>query len=108
MLLCLDLGHDDWKKNGRLKTANDLRDAIYHGEVTRLRPKLMTAAVVIAGLLLVLWSQATHVDVMNRIATPMVGGGASPLLNLLDCLAIYFPCRSRSLAAPGNLIEYTR
>ena len=47
----------------------ELRDAIYHGAVKRVRPKAMTAAVIIAGLLPILWSQGAGADVMKRIAT---------------------------------------
>ena len=105
MLLYLDLAYDDWKKNGRLETAGDLRDAIYHGAVRRLRPKVMTAAVIIAGLLPILWSEGTGADMMKRIATPMVGGVVtSTFMNLLVYPAIYFIWRSRELAAPGKKV----
>src|SRR5664279_5428502 len=56
MLLYLDLAYDDWKKKGLLTSTAGLRDAIYHGAVKRVRPKAMTAAVIIAGLLPILWS----------------------------------------------------
>jgi Cu(I)/Ag(I) efflux system membrane protein CusA/SilA len=99
MLLYLDLAYEDWKKSGRLKSASDLRDAVYHGAVKRVRPKVMTAAVIIAGLLPILWSHGAGADVMKRIATPMVGGViTSTLMNLLVYPAIYFIWRSRSLA----------
>jgi Cu(I)/Ag(I) efflux system membrane protein CusA/SilA len=101
MLLYLDLAYEDWKKSGRLKSASDLRDAVYHGAVKRVRPKVMTAAVIIAGLLPILWSHGAGADVMKRIATPMVGGIiTSTLMNLLVYPAIYFLWRSRSLAPP--------
>ena len=50
MLLYLDLAYDEWIKKGLMRGADDLRDAIYHGAVKRVRPKAMTAAVIIAGL----------------------------------------------------------
>ena len=50
MLLYLDLAYDDWKKKGLMRNVADLRDAIYHGAVKRVRPKAMTACVIIAGL----------------------------------------------------------
>jgi Cu(I)/Ag(I) efflux system membrane protein CusA/SilA len=106
MLLYLDLAYEDWKKSGRLKTATDLRDAIYHGAVRRLRPKVMTAAVIIAGLLPILWSHGAGADVMKRIATPMVGGViTSTLMNLIAYPAIYFVWRSRELAAPDKKVS---
>ena len=57
-----------------MRNVTDLRDAIYHGAVKRVRPKAMTAAVIIAGLLPILWSHGAGADVMKRIATPMIGG----------------------------------
>lgn len=105
MLLYLDLAYDDWKKKGRLLTTTDLRDAIYHGAVKRVRPKAMTAAVIIAGLMPILWSHGTGADTMKRIALPMVGGViTSTLMELLVYPAIFFLWRSRSikpLDAPG-------
>ncbi len=98
MLLYLDLAYDEWKKTGLLRTATDLRDAIYHGAVKRVRPKAMTAAVIIAGLLPILWSHGTGADTMKRIALPMVGGViTSTLMELLVYPAIFFLWRSRGL-----------
>jgi Cu(I)/Ag(I) efflux system membrane protein CusA/SilA len=106
MLLYLDLAYDDRKKNGRLRTAGDLRDAIYDGAVRRLRPKIMTAAVIIGGLLPILWSEGTGADVMKRIATPMVGGViTSTLVTLIAYPAIYFLWRSRELTPPGEKVS---
>ena len=99
MLLYLDLAYDDWKKKGLLTSTAGLRDAIYHGAVKRVRPKAMTAAVIIAGLLPILWSHGAGADVMKRIATPMVGGVVtSTLMELLVYPAIFFIWRARSLA----------
>jgi Cu(I)/Ag(I) efflux system membrane protein CusA/SilA len=98
MLLYLDLAYDEWKKKGLMRHAADLRDAIYHGAVKRVRPKAMTACVIIAGLAPILWSSGTGADVMKRIATPMVGGVVtSTLMELLVYPAIFFLWRSRSL-----------
>jgi Cu(I)/Ag(I) efflux system membrane protein CusA/SilA len=98
MLLYLDLAYDEWKKKGLMRHASDLRDAIYHGAVKRVRPKAMTACVIIAGLAPILWSHGTGADVMKRIATPMVGGVVtSTLMELLVYPAIFFLWRSRSL-----------
>ncbi|HWA24873.1 MAG TPA: efflux RND transporter permease subunit [Lacunisphaera sp.] len=98
MLLYLDLAYDEWKKSGRLLTPTDLRDAIYHGAVKRVRPKAMTAAVIIAGLLPILWSHGTGADTMKRIALPMVGGVVtSTLMELLVYPAIFYLWRVRAL-----------
>jgi Cu(I)/Ag(I) efflux system membrane protein CusA/SilA len=103
MLLYLDLAYDEWKKKGLMRHAVDLRDAIYHGAVKRVRPKAMTACVIIAGLAPILWSHGTGADVMKRIATPMVGGVVtSTLMELLVYPAIFFLWRSRSFK-PADL-----
>jgi Cu(I)/Ag(I) efflux system membrane protein CusA/SilA len=98
MLLYLDLAYEDWKKKGLLNSAAALRDAIYHGAVKRVRPKAMTACVIIAGLAPILWSHGAGADVMKRIATPMVGGViTSTIMELAVYPAIYFLWRSREL-----------
>ena len=103
MLLYLDLAHDERKQAGRLNTVTDLRDAIYHGAVKRVRPKAMTAAVIIAGLLPILWSEGTGADVMKRIALPMVGGVVtSTLMELLVYPAIFFLWRRRTRRLPRS------
>ena len=98
MLLYLDLAFDDWKKKGLMRNLTDLRDAIYHGAVKRVRPKAMTACVIIAGLAPILWSHGSGADVMKRIATPMIGGVVtSTIMELLVYPAIYYLWRSRQL-----------
>jgi copper/silver efflux system protein len=79
-------------------SASGLRHAIEHGAVQRVRPKAMTVAVIIAGLLPILWSGGTGSEVMSRIAVPMIGGMLSaPLLSLLVIPAAYWLMRRRSL-----------
>jgi Cu(I)/Ag(I) efflux system membrane protein CusA/SilA len=111
MLLYLDLAYEQWVKNGNLSTPTDLRDAIYHGAVKRVRPKAMTAAVIIAGLLPIVWSHGAGADVMKRIATPMIGGVVtSTLMELLVYPAIYYVWRSpqvRRSRCPVQLVEAT-
>jgi Cu(I)/Ag(I) efflux system membrane protein CusA/SilA len=98
MLLYLDLAYDDWGKRGLLTSRAGLRDAIYHGAVKRVRPKAMTAAVIIAGLLPILWSHGAGADIMKRIATPMVGGiVTSTIMELMVYPAIFFIWRARQL-----------
>ncbi|MDP3845279.1 MAG: efflux RND transporter permease subunit [Pseudomonas sp.] len=78
-----------------------LRNAIREGAVQRVRPKAMTVAVIIAGLLPILWSGGTGSEVMSRIAVPMIGGMLSaPLLSLLVIPAAYWLMRRRQLATP--------
>ncbi|MGA6993895.1 MAG: CusA/CzcA family heavy metal efflux RND transporter, partial [Candidatus Deferrimicrobiaceae bacterium] len=74
MLLYLDVAYDAMKRKGLMNTMGDLKEAIFDGAVKRIRPKIMTAAVIIAGLLPIMWSTGTGADVMKRIAAPMVGG----------------------------------
>jgi copper/silver efflux system protein len=98
MLLYLDLAYDEWRQKGLLRNVADLRDAIYHGAVKRLRPKIMTACVIIAGLAPILWSHGTGADVMKRIAAPMIGGVITSTISVLMVYpAIYYLWRSRSL-----------
>jgi Cu(I)/Ag(I) efflux system membrane protein CusA/SilA len=98
MLLYLDLAYDQWQREGKMRDAADLRDAIYHGAVKRVRPKAMTAAVIIGGLVPILWSHGAGADVMKRIATPMIGGiVTSTLMELLVFPAIFFIWRSRAI-----------
>jgi Cu(I)/Ag(I) efflux system membrane protein CusA/SilA len=98
MLLYLDLAYDDWRKKGLLTSTAGLRDAIYHGAVKRVRPKAMTAAVIIAGLLPILWSHGAGADVMKRIATPMVGGVVtSTIMELMVYPAVFYIWRVHRL-----------
>jgi Cu(I)/Ag(I) efflux system membrane protein CusA/SilA len=98
MLLYLDIAYEQWIKQGQMRNVADLRDAIYHGAVKRVRPKAMTACVIIAGLAPILWSHGAGADVMKRIATPMVGGVVtSTLMELLVYPAVYYLWRSRHL-----------
>ena len=96
MLLYLDLAYADWKQRGTMKSTGDLHEAIYHGAVKRVRPKAMTACVIIAGLTPILWSHGAGADVMKRIATPMVGGVmTSTIMELAVYPAIYYLWRGR-------------
>ncbi|HZU52410.1 MAG TPA: efflux RND transporter permease subunit, partial [Holophagaceae bacterium] len=91
MLLFLDLAHDEAKRDGRLNTWGDLREAIIHGAVKRVRPKAMTVCAAFLGLLPIMWSSGTGADLMKRIAAPMVGGLATSfILELLVYPAVYY------------------
>jgi len=98
MLLYLDLAHKQWGDHGRMRTCGDLVQAIHHGAVKRIRPKVMTIAVIIAGLLPIMWSHGAGADVMKRIAAPMVGGVVtSGLMELLVYPVIFYIWRARRL-----------
>jgi Cu(I)/Ag(I) efflux system membrane protein CusA/SilA len=103
MLLYLDLAYDQWKKEGRLHTREDLRNAIMDGAVKRIRPKIMTVSVILAGLVPIMFSHGTGADVMKRIAAPMVGGVVtSTILELLIYPAIYMIWKERELKKTGT------
>jgi Cu(I)/Ag(I) efflux system membrane protein CusA/SilA len=74
----------------RALTQADLHAAIMSGAVERVRPKMMTVAAIMAGLLPIMWSHGTGAEVMQRIAVPMIGGMvSSALLTLIVIPAIY-------------------
>jgi len=74
MLLYLDLAYHEMEAKGKMRSLEDLREAIIHGAVKRLRPKVMTVGVMFMGLVPIMWSVGTGADVMRRIAAPMIGG----------------------------------
>jgi Cu(I)/Ag(I) efflux system membrane protein CusA/SilA len=101
MLLYLDLAYDEWVKKGRMKTTADLRESIMHGAVKRIRPKIMTVSVILAGLIPIMFSHGAGADVMKRIAAPMIGGVVtSTILELIIYPAIYRIWKGRGLAKP--------
>jgi Cu(I)/Ag(I) efflux system membrane protein CusA/SilA len=91
------------REEGVTLTLADLHAAIMHGAVERVRPKMMTVTVIIAGLLPIMWGSGTGSEVMRRIAAPMVGGMvSSTILTLLVIPAIYFLVKRTSLATIHN------
>jgi Cu(I)/Ag(I) efflux system membrane protein CusA/SilA len=73
-----------------------LLESIREGAVLRVRPKVMTVAVIIAGLLPILWGDGAGSEVMKRIAAPMVGGMiTAPLLSMLVLPAAYWLMRRK-------------
>ncbi|MGA0571225.1 efflux RND transporter permease subunit [Variovorax sp. VNK109] len=76
--------------DGRQPTLEELLDAVREGAVLRVRPKAMTVAVILAGLVPIVWSSGTGSEVMSRIAAPMLGGMVTaPLLSLFVIPAAY-------------------
>lgn len=85
------------------ETEATLIEAIREGAVLRVRPKAMTVAVIIAGLLPILWGSGTGSEIMSRIAAPMVGGMVTaPLLSLFVIPAAYRLMRRRQLPSAVN------
>jgi Cu(I)/Ag(I) efflux system membrane protein CusA/SilA len=98
MLLFLDLSYDDAKKKGLLRNDFELKEAVVHGAVKRIRPKIMTVATAALGLLPIMWSLGAGADVMKRIAAPMIGGlFTSFLLELLVYPAVYYLWKRKEL-----------
>ncbi|WP_445366643.1 efflux RND transporter permease subunit [Methylomonas sp. BW4-1] len=96
MLLYLKQAWAERMANGQHSEA-DLLAAIREGAVLRVRPKAMTVAVIIAGLLPILWGSGSGSEVMSRIAAPMLGGMVTaPLLSLLVIPAAYRLMRGRT------------
>ena len=82
MLLYLEQAWEVRRARGE-KNLRSLIEAIFEGAVLRVRPKAMTVAVIIAGLLPIMWGSGTGSEVMRRIAAPMVGGMVTaPLLSM--------------------------
>ncbi len=90
MLVYLDEAYERRAREGRMATAQDLRDAILEGAAQRVRPVMMTVAAIIGGLLPIMWTTGTGADVMKRIAAPMIGGMvSSTVLTLLVIPVLY-------------------
>ncbi len=90
MLVYLDEARDRWAREGRLKTAADVRAAVIEGAVERVRPKLMTVTTTVIGLLPIMWSTGTGSEAMKRIAAPMVGGLLSSAVLTLVILPVLY------------------
>lgn len=99
MLVYLDEAYDKRRAAGKMNTATDLREAIIEGAVDRVRPKLMTVATTLIGLLPVMYGTETGSQVMKRIAGPMVGGLiSSTVLTLVIIPVVYDMWKERGLA----------
>ena len=97
MLLFLDLSYEDAVRRGKMRTPEDLREAILHGAVQRIRPKAMTVGSAIIGLLPIMVSVGTGSDMMKRVVAPVVGGlVTSFVLELLVYPPVYEMWKKRS------------
>src|SRR5262249_27996528 len=98
-----DLAHGEARQRGRLRDRADLEEAIVHGAVKRVRPKMMTVTAAFMGLMPIMWSAGSGADVMKRIAAPMVGGLATSfLLELLVYPALYLLWRMHTDLGPAR------
>jgi len=106
MLIYLDSALKELKekraREGRPFTQDDLYAAIMSGAVDRVRPKMMTVAAIMAGLLPIMWTHGTGAEVMQRIAVPMIGGMvSSTVLTLVVIPAIYAVVKGFTLRKRG-------
>jgi Cu(I)/Ag(I) efflux system membrane protein CusA/SilA len=69
---------------------DDLLQAIKDGARLRLRPKVMTVATIVASLLPIMWSSRTGAEVMQPLATPVIGGMVSSLVHILIVTPVIF------------------
>ena len=100
MLIYLDNALKERQRRGEV-TPRVLREAIMEGAVLRVRPKAMTVAVIVAGLVPVFLSEGTGSEVMSRIAAPMIGGMiTAPLLSLFVLPVVYYLWKLRGLPKP--------
>ncbi len=98
MLIYLDHAIQRRRDTNQFATEHDLIAAIEEGAVQRVRPKAMTVAVIIAGLLPIMFGGGTGSEVMRRIAAPMVGGMiTAPILSMLVLPAAYLLLHRRNL-----------
>jgi len=98
MLLYLNLAWQHHQAQGTANNVLQLREAVIEGSLLRLRPKLMTVAAIIAGLLPIMLGSGTGSEVMRRIAAPMVGGMiTSTILTLVVIPAVFFLWKQRQL-----------
>ena len=107
MLLYLDLACESARTEGRLNTPADLRAAIVDGAARRIRPKFMTAAAMLLGLVPILWADGTGAEVMKRIAAPMAGGiVTSFLMELMVYPPVYEFWKRRRDVGHGRRREF--
>lgn len=89
---------DEFSIKGREVTEDDIRQAVTNGAGLRVRPVMMTATAIIAGLLPILYGTGTGAEVMSRIAAPMVGGMLSAvILTLLVLPTLFYLWRASSI-----------
>ncbi|MBI3438526.1 MAG: efflux RND transporter permease subunit [Proteobacteria bacterium] len=97
MLIYLRNALNEREASGAAITPAIIAEAVREGALLRLRPKAMTVAVILAGLIPILWTGGAGAEIMRRIAAPLVGGMLSaPLLSLFVIPAAYLLIRRRA------------
>jgi len=106
MLVYLDEAYERRVREGHMTTTQDLREAIMEGAVQRVRPKMMTVAAIMGGLLPIMWTTGTGADVMKRIAAPMIGGMvSSTILTLIVIPVLYFIWRRWIMRSDSSIVR---
>ena len=90
MVVYCDASYLRRKRAGLIRDLDDIIDATLEGSVQRLRPKLMTVATMLIGLVPLLWSQGAGADVMKRVAAPMVGGLLTSAFLTLEIIPVVY------------------
>src|SRR5437773_642713 len=103
MVVYLHEALDKRLRGGGTLTEEDIREATIAGSVLRLRPKLMTVAVVMAGLIPILWSTGVGSDVMKPIAAPIVGGMVTSTIHVLIITPVIFYLMKARALRKGTL-----
>jgi Cu(I)/Ag(I) efflux system membrane protein CusA/SilA len=103
MVVYLHEALDKRLRHGGEITARDVLQATIDGSVLRLRPKLMTVTVVMAGLIPIMWSTGVGSDVMKPIAAPIIGGMVTSTIHVLVNLPVMFYLMKRRALRKGRL-----
>jgi len=90
MIVYCDSAYRRRKAEGRIRDLDDIVEATLEGSVQRVRPKLMTVATMMIGLVPLLWSQGAGADVMKRVAAPMVGGLFTSAFLTLEIIPVVY------------------
>jgi copper/silver efflux system protein len=90
MILYIDNAYERRKREGKIRDLSDIIRAHMEGTVERVRPKVMTVAVMLAGLLPVFWSTGSGAEVIKHVAAPMVGGLFTSLLLTLEIIPVVY------------------
>lgn len=102
-ILYFVIAYKDQIRKGRMRTKDDLIKAIHQGAFQRVRPTIMTAVTITAGIVPIMWSHGAGADTMKRVAAPMIGGVVTTVvIQLLIFPAIYFIWKVRYLEEEGD------
>jgi Cu(I)/Ag(I) efflux system membrane protein CusA/SilA len=90
MIVYIDNAYERRRAAGKIRDLSDIIWAHMEGTVMRVRPKLMTVATMLAGLIPLLWATGSGADVMKRIAAPMVGGLLTSAFLTLEIIPVIY------------------